>query len=158
MISLDQWTPEAIEEHLIKQDEKLRIAQLKRSDMVSRQVKVFERVAEKLSSAINFFKERQHSFVHPENLAHSDLGPVVGYDNQTSTLYVYDNEINYVFKINRYNKEQTTISIEEFLEEQDFDIAIAGLLKVLSLHEHYIQKIDSDTEKRYHSVEKYKFF
>ncbi len=155
-IKLEDITGEDIIQKL--EDNQKQIEELKNinKSLISEQVELFSAFVNKLMPVLNFLRDNRYNFSHPILKPASLRGPVIGYNKIDNLLFVFDVRENCIRQVNLFNKEEFIVTFYHFFENNNFEIAMDGLLSVLKKQNETINTYRENNEKRASGIKAYR--
>lgn len=144
MKSIDEIISESIAE-LEDKDKKIEELRSVFRDKLKEQEKEFFDLGEKVYPIIKFMKDKNYYFFNERLDCNSSRGPVVGRNN--NILYIYEGGRYLIYKYDLYSEEGIEIPFNKFILENSFDDAIDGLLSLLRLQDHILNKYTGNIDK-----------
>ena len=107
-----------------------------------KQVELLSKQIKDSKPLIEWYRKKRFSFTHPHINYISNGGPILGFDEKESNVFIY-NPSEGLLKINSKSNEGKSTFIEHLIENGHFKTAMEGLVYL----NHMIAKYKSDLER-----------
>ncbi|MDD2494689.1 MAG: hypothetical protein PHE29_05805 [Tissierellia bacterium] len=134
------------EEELKSKEEKIKELRETNESYVSEMVKLYKAYLKELNTVIEFLKERNYYFEHPDLNEITTIGPILGKNKQKNILYAYDVKDGWVKEINMYQKDEEPkrMPLHKFFALYNFEDAMKGLLSLVDRQDKIISQFEEE--------------